>query len=57
MPRRNLDLDLDGYTDWVVFDRTWETFSEPCTSLQEAEKLASRTGYGQIFKRQWESEY
>lgn len=47
------DPDLDGYIDWIVYDRLCGTFSEDCASLDEAQDLAERTGYGPIFRRQW----
>lgn len=50
------DPDLDGYVDWIVFDRSLGTFSEDCESLEEAQDLASRTGGGPIFRRQWTRE-
>ncbi|MBX8995247.1 hypothetical protein HCH15_03485 [Corynebacterium testudinoris] len=47
------DPNLDGYIDWIVFDRSWGTFSEDCASLDEAQDLSMRTGRGPIFKREW----
>ncbi|BCB32030.1 hypothetical protein KaCgl_00040 [Corynebacterium glutamicum] len=28
---------LDGYVDWIVFDRDWNSFSEPCETEEEAQ--------------------
>lgn len=50
------DPNLDGYSDWIVFDRSWGTFSESCASLEEARDLAERTGGGPIFRREWSRE-
>jgi hypothetical protein len=50
------DPDLDGYVDWIVFDRTWGAFSEDLPSLEEARALSSRTGGGPVFRRQWTRE-
>jgi hypothetical protein len=50
------DPDLDGYVDWIIFDRSWGTFSEDCASLEEARDLAGRTGGGPVFRRQWTRE-
>lgn len=56
MRQNHLDLNLDGYVDWVIFDRSWSTFSEPCSTEKEARELADRTGGGPVFKRQWVQE-
>lgn len=50
------DPDLDGYVDWIVYDRSWGAFSEDCTSLEEAQELAGRTGGGPVFRRMWVQE-
>lgn len=50
------DPDLDGYVDWIVFDRSWSTFSDDCASLEEARELSGRTGGGPVFRRQWTHE-
>ena len=50
------DPNLDGYSDWIFFDRSCGTFSESCESLDEARDLAGRTGGGPIFRREWSSE-
>lgn len=53
MSGNNQDPDLDGYVDWIVFDRSCGTFSEDCGSLDEAQDLSARTGGGPIFRRRW----
>ncbi|RSZ61187.1 hypothetical protein EAH68_14540 [Corynebacterium hylobatis] len=50
------DPDLDGYVDWIVFDRAWGAFSEDVPSLEEARALSDRTGGGPVFRRQWTRE-
>lgn len=50
------DPDLGGYVDWIVFDRSWSTFSDDCASLEEAHEVAGRTGGGPIFRREWKRE-
>lgn len=50
------DPDLDGYVDWIVFDRTWGAFSEDLPSREEARELSGRTGGGPVFRRQWTRE-
>lgn len=47
------DPNLDGYVDWIVFNRLWGVFSEDLASLEEAQELSARTGGGPIFRRQW----
>lgn len=53
MKGNNQDPDLDGYVDWIIFDRAWGAFSEDLPSLEEARELAGRTGGGPVFRRQW----
>lgn len=35
---------LDGYVDWIVFDRDWNSFSEPCETEEEAQWVSQHTG-------------
>ena len=56
MTQNSSDPDLDGYVDWIVYDRSWGAFSEDCTSLEEAQELAGRTGGGPVFRRMWVQE-
>lgn len=56
MTRNSSDPDLDGYVDWIVYDRSWGAFSEDCSSLEEAQELAGRTGGGPVFRRTWVQE-
>ena len=44
---------LDGHVDWIIFDRSWGTLSEPCATEEEARDLSARTGGGNIYQRQW----
>ena len=41
------------FIDWIVFDRSWGAWSEPCTTLEEAQELAGRTGGGPVYRRTW----
>lgn len=47
------DPDLDGYVDWIVFTRDWNTFSEPCETEEEAQWVYLHTGGGPIYRREW----
>lgn len=47
------DPDLDGYVDWIVFTRDWNTFSEPCETEEEAQWVSQHTGGGPIYRREW----
>lgn len=47
------DPDLDGYVDWIVFTRDWNTFSEPCATEEEAQWVSQHTGGGPIYRREW----
>lgn len=54
MAPRTSEPNLDGHVDWIIFDRSWGTFSGPCTTEEEARDLSARTGGGNIYRRQWE---
>lgn len=47
---------LSCYVDWIVFDRSWGTFSESCATRAEAFELAESSGGGRIYRRQWVEE-
>lgn len=44
---------LDGYVDWIVFDRDWNSFSEPCETEVEAQWVSQHTGGEPIYRREW----
>lgn len=40
--------DLDGYVDWIFFDRSCGTWSEDLATEDEAQKLSVKTGGGKF---------
>lgn len=56
MTQHEIDPAIDGHTEWIVFDRSWDSWSEPCTTFLEARELSRRTGGGSIYRRTWELE-
>ena len=45
--------DLDGYIDWIFFDRNCGTWSEDIATEEEARELSFRTGGGALYRRIW----
>lgn len=45
--------DLDGYIDWIFFDRNCGTWSEDIATEEEARELSCRTGGGALYRRIW----
>lgn len=44
---------LDGFVDWIFFDRSCGTWSEDLATEEEARELSAKTGGGAIYRRQW----